>query len=840
MAVWHFDGILRVWDLTSGKVLTTVRHPLPSDSWGALETDPVVQLLFSPDERRLMTVVSEDSVRVWEIATGQELNRFVDEDFGVKSAAYTREGVRIVVAGELASARVWDAKAGTRLRTFEGSPTFSPEGRVAFLDAHAGELPRVVDVRSGTTLAPLPDLPKGSWALIAPGGHCLLTGQPGEPTLLRNPSTGMTIKAIPLSLTDPPNPQLPTFHQSRPVSDDERTFVHDAGSVNVLQRVQGNIAFSPDGTRFLVQGDHLNSQKVENLLIRSETGEALGALAEEGGFSHAFFSPDGSRIVTIGAGAALWDGSTGGRVATLVKRPAPDELLLPPRDVPFGMERELSAVQSVAFAASGPLFVTTHADGAIALWNLKSGKRFTSFDDPESDVRVGIGSGSVTLSPDALQIVGYRTDTVLRWQVDPRLEYVGRPEPLKGHSAYVADAQFAPDGGRIVTASLDGTARLWFPGRYQELSRISFGDKDTPLDVMFTPDGVRILTWGNAEWARIVPGDRDEWLNRWPAHEVRLWQVRDGAPAGALAGHRANVLALSVSRDGQTAVTTDHDGTVIVRNLRTGSIRFSNRGTLATVAPGNSLLAIADRDESVRLLDASNGLDITRLGGGETLRSLSTSRLRDPFLKDGIRRLEFSPDSRWLCAVSFRGNVRVWNLKTCAQTVEVRDLWGLPDPMFSPDGGRVVIVENGDAVIRDTATGRIGLTISATGENSFNSATFSPDGRSLLTMDSVRRSSRGDERKQQVCDAATGLLRFELNGMTGENSARPSYSRDGRMIVTTDDDHNLRVCDDRNGKALATLRGHREAALTIAFSADGSRRVSVAREHTVRVFPHRL
>ncbi|MCB8927745.1 MAG: hypothetical protein H6652_19190 [Ardenticatenaceae bacterium] len=32
---------------------------------------------------------------------------------------------------------------------------------------------------------------------------------------------------------------------------------------------------------------------------------------------------------------------------------------------------------------------------------------------------------------------------------------------LEGHSARVLSAAFSPDGTRIVTASLDGTARLW-------------------------------------------------------------------------------------------------------------------------------------------------------------------------------------------------------------------------------------------------------------------------------------------------------------------------------------------------------------------------------------------
>ena len=39
----------------------------------------------------------------------------------------------------------------------------------------------------------------------------------------------------------------------------------------------------------------------------------------------------------------------------------------------------------------------------------------------------------------------------------------GVPVELRGHEFQLFDANFSPDGARIVTASLDSTARVWFP-----------------------------------------------------------------------------------------------------------------------------------------------------------------------------------------------------------------------------------------------------------------------------------------------------------------------------------------------------------------------------------------
>jgi WD40 repeat protein len=66
---------------------------------------------------------------------------------------------------------------------------------------------------------------------------------------------------------------------------------------------------------------------------------------------------------------------------------------------------------------------------------------------------------SAAFSPDGRRIVTTSVDRTARlWDAE-----TGKPidEPLTGHASAVNSAAFSPDGRRIVTASSDKTARLW-------------------------------------------------------------------------------------------------------------------------------------------------------------------------------------------------------------------------------------------------------------------------------------------------------------------------------------------------------------------------------------------
>src|SRR5262245_48333498 len=67
------------------------------------------------------------------------------------------------------------------------------------------------------------------------------------------------------------------------------------------------------------------------------------------------------------------------------------------------------------------------------------------------------------------------------------------PITLKGHRGWVGGLAFAPDGQSLVTASADGTAKLWDIGRRSERATFS-GHSDIVAAVAFSPDGRALAT----------------------------------------------------------------------------------------------------------------------------------------------------------------------------------------------------------------------------------------------------------------------------------------------------------------------------------------------------------
>jgi WD40 repeat protein len=78
---------------------------------------------------------------------------------------------------------------------------------------------------------------------------------------------------------------------------------------------------------------------------------------------------------------------------------------------------------------------------------------------------------------------------------------VEHPLILKGHTDSVISAVFAPDSGRILTASYDKTARLW--DRDGEPLAVLEGHTGAVNSAVFAPDGGRILTASKDNTARL-------------------------------------------------------------------------------------------------------------------------------------------------------------------------------------------------------------------------------------------------------------------------------------------------------------------------------------------------
>jgi WD40 repeat protein len=156
----------------------------------------------------------------------------------------------------------------------------------------------------------------------------------------------------------------------------------------------------------------------------------------------------------------------------------------------------------------------------------------------------------------------------------------------------------------------------------------------------FTPDGRRLLS-ASADGT------------------VKVWKLPEGRPVGQLVGHEAAVVAVAVSAEGQAAITGSKDGTVRVWDLANpahiGRILARYETVLRDVAmmpDGRHVLCLAAR-RGLEVRELSSGKCLACFHGDAELISCAAGPAGTIAAggSDGslhLLRLEQKPSPRWL------------------------------------------------------------------------------------------------------------------------------------------------------------------------------------------------
>jgi WD40 repeat protein/serine/threonine protein kinase len=670
------DNSIRLWDVASGESLKALRG----------HSRAVRSAAFSPDGSRVLSGSEDQSVRVWNVAGYQEVRVlhatvFAGHEDAVLAARFSRDGKQIVTASRDRTASLWDAASGQPLRRFDEGHEFLVSGAAFFPDGKrlatgAGDnSARIWDLTTGTELMAFSPTGRIGTLAVSPDGNWVATGSQGTDVKLWNAHGGAEATAL-------------RGHKAEIAS----------------------LAFSPRGER-LATGDERGNVLIWTRSGAAEDGRVWMLERELQGHNSSItslrFTPDGQRLLVASGDRTCgqWELSTGRELRELaLKHPewvssldiSPDgqSAITTCDDGIARLWRLADAAPIAAVRSPGKKFnsagfspdgstavVTSSEDKRVWLWHLSAAQAATNraaIDSGAAELlelmldfnRLGGEVWAASFAPDGRHVLTIGGNDAQLWNLESR-----RPVVRYSSHGAVASAAISPDGRLVATGSWDHSAKIWDAATGRAIRKLEGGHTAHVNTVEFSPDGRQLLTASDDGTAR-------------------LWDVESGEPTGVvLRGHKARVIGATFSPDAARILTVSGDTTARIWDPASGDLIAPLEGHKWAVlcgqfsADGRQVIT-GSKDGTAKIWDADTGQMLVELAGHTA----------------AVTSVAFSPDGSRALTGSQDNTTKLWDPQPDKKGKEILTLPGhtqeVTSASFSPDGSHVLTSSrDGTAII---------------------------------------------------------------------------------------------------------------------------------------------
>jgi WD40 repeat protein len=286
-----------------------------------------------------------------------------------------------------------------------------------------------------------------------------------------------------------------------------------------------------------------------------------------------------------------------------------------------------------------------------------------------------------------------------------KLPQVNGPEPqvviFEGHTGYITCASYSPDGKQVLTASWDGTVRMWPHDGQGDPVVLATRGRLPVKSASFSPDGSRVLTASETS--------------------TQIWDLeRTRKPIVHEMGYPEEVEQAQFSPDGRSVLTLCRDGKVRIWRPE-GPTDW--QGSIAFSPDGKWVLAIDNQEPPVIRIWPSERPGRAIILKGHTHR---------------IETAEFSPDCDRIVTCSYSdGAARIWRTDGTGEPIEL-NLPGIQCARFF-SGGEKIMACSFDGTVRSwNRSGANEQTLIKLRRRGFDALALSPDEKCIATTSVFR------------------------------------------------------------------------------------------------------
>jgi WD40 repeat protein/serine/threonine protein kinase/tetratricopeptide (TPR) repeat protein len=603
-----FTGMLRVWDVHSGRCTTTLKLDGYRITSLALRADGQVVVVAGGDFRGALVV---------DLATGRHLQLRDDDGSGGggggggggRMVALTPDGGHAVTLGHDGETIMWDLTTGAAVHVGHVGHVGHVE-KAAVLGAQGALLVRIDydrgratihDARTGDLLHSLTGF--HTRVVLADNGSIAVADHGSAAVRLFDLTTGADGPVLHVG-----------FGQIAVNADGTMAFIDGAstGQARLWELPTGRCRLTLDGVRnvkaIVLSADGRVVVTAEGKALRVRRLPPAGPRAP-----WSYVRPHQAAEIATNAERAAAALATATRLAGTGRVPEAAEAVRAARALP-GHQRDAALVQQ--WRRLGSL-----------------GRRTTLVDTWPAGLIAAerAGSWAVEFNGRSTTVIARNGNDAEAWVFD--IETGQSLHTLSLHTGHIGDIALSADGGLVVSGGEDGRVIAWKP-RQGQVVQLFTSAPDQVYCVAVSEDG-RVALSGTA------------------GGTVAAWDIAAGRAIGRWQAHDGPVLAVAVSPDRRWGLSRGEDECVKVWDLRKASLQHTLRahdGWIGTCrfSPDSQYVITGGADATAQIWRIGSGKSLTVLRG-------HTDAVVDAML---------SPDGRLALSCSADGTVRLWDVGT--------------------------------------------------------------------------------------------------------------------------------------------------------------------------------